>query len=138
VVGADVIASAYGLLGSPQAGSGTGRLALQTAVVASLRTEEAGRSARGRCYFPATGVVLTSSGAMSTTTTQNAADGFGTFLTQCVLSHSDPTAQIQVYSRVQDVLRPVSRVLVDGTPDTQRRRRDKLVSPYQTSSTYPD
>lgn len=137
VVGTDVVASAYAELGSPEPGSGDERLPFEVAWVVSLRTDEAGRSARGRCYFPATGLIIGTPGTISGPSPKNFADSFGNLLADVVSAHSDATAQIQVYSRTQDVLRPVTRVLVDGTPDTQRRRGNKLRSPYQTSDTYP-
>ena len=137
VQGTAVIASAYGMLGSPSAGTGTERHPFQIARVVSLRTDEAGRTARGRCYMISTGTPVQSDGSVSPVTTQTFADGFGNLLTDVCAGHSDPTAAIQVYSRTLDVLRPVTRVLVDGTLDTQRRRRDKLRTPYQTSATYP-
>lgn len=137
VMGTQVIASAYGNLGTPLAGRGAQRLPFEVAWVASLRTDEAGRSARGRCYFPATGCAVTSNGRFSDPTVQEFADSFGNLLAQVEASHTDPTARVQVYSRTLDVLRPLTRLLVDSTPDTQRRRGNKLRSPYVTSATYP-
>lgn len=137
VQGTVVIASAYAQLGTPEPGITTLRNAVQTALVGSLRTDEAGRSARGRMYFPATGIEIAASGRIEQSDALDYANGMGTLLAQVCADHSDPTAQIQVYSRTEDVIRPVTRLLVDGTPDTQRRRRDKLVSAYQTSTTYP-
>lgn len=137
VIGTAVIASAYGMLGSPQAGTGTERHPFQIARVVSLRTDEAGRTARGRCYMISTGTPVQDDGTVSPVTTQTFADGFGTLLADVCAGHTDATAAIQVYSRSLDVLRPVTRVLVDGSLDTQRRRRDKLRSPYQTSANYP-
>lgn len=137
VVGTDVIASAYSQLGSPAPGTGADRHPFEVSWVISLRTDEAGRSARGRAYFPATGIGVNGSGVIDAPTAQDFADDFGNLLGDVTSAHADPTAAIQVYSRVQDVIRPVTRVLVDTTPDTQRRRGNKLRTPYQTSSNYP-
>lgn len=137
VVGSDVVASAYAMLGTPMNGQGAFRHPIQCAVVCSLRTDEAGRSARGRFYFPGTGVEVDSDGTMAPLLVGQLADGFGSLLAAACAQHTDPTAQAQVYSRTLDRMLPVTRVLVDGTVDTQRRRRDKLVTPYQESTTYP-
>lgn len=137
VVGTDVVASAYAQLGEPDDGTGANRLPFEVSWVISLRTDEAGRSARGRCYFPATGMTVANSGLFSAPAPQDFADAFGYLLSDVAAAHSDPTAQIQVYSRTLDRMLPVSRVLVDSTPDTQRRRGNKLRSPYQTAANYP-
>lgn len=137
VTGTVVVSSAYAQLGDPEVGSGTATMPNQVAWVVSLRTDEAGRSARGRCYMPATGVELAAAGSPATPTTSEFADAFGHLLADVTSAHADPTALIQVYSRVLDRMLPVTRVLVDSTLDTQRRRRNKDVSPYQTSGTYP-
>lgn len=137
VQGTEVIVSAYAQLGTPEPGTGAVILPNQVAWVASLRTDEAGRTARGRCYFPATGVTLGADGLANTPSASAFANSFGSLLADVSSLHTDPTAEIQVYSRTLDVLRPVTRVLVDATLDTQRRRRNKLVSPYVTSGTYP-
>jgi hypothetical protein len=137
VVGTQVVGSAYAQLGTPEAGTGTNRMPFEVSWVASLRTDEAGRSARGRCYFPATGITCNANGTISVPSTTLFADSFGNLLADVAAGHTDPTAQVQVYSRTLDRMLPVTRVLVDSTPDTQRRRGNKLQSPYQTSSTYP-
>lgn len=137
VVGTAVIGSAYSELGSPEAGAGATRHDFSTAWVVSLRTDEAGRTARGRCYFPATGVSLDATGVIEAPTPSAFADGFGNLLADVTTAHTDPTAEIQVYSRTLDILRPVTRVLVDSRPDNQRRRLNKLTTAYQTSGTYP-
>lgn len=137
VVGTDVVASAYAALGDPLEGTSSFRLPFEVAWVTSLRTDEAGRSARGRAYFPATGVALNGTGVIVTPTATQFADSMGSLMADVTAGHSDPTAEIQVYSRTLDRMLPVSRLLVDSTPDTQRRRGNKLRSPYVTSSTYP-
>ena len=136
-VGTSVVSSAYAMVGSPLAGAGAVRHPFEVAWVVSLRTDEAGRSARGRCYFPATGVTLITQGYISSPNAGNFAGDFGNLLGDVTALHTDPTAQIQVYSRTLDRMLPVTRVLVDTTPDTQRRRGNKQSSPYQTSTTYP-
>lgn len=137
VIGTQVVASAYSQMGVPLNGTGTLRHPFEVSWVVSLRTDEAGRSKRGRCYFPSTGARVTSTGVYDQPAPSDFADAFGSLLADVTSAHADPTAQIQVYSRVLDSMQPVTRVLVDTTPDTQRRRGNKLSTPYQTAGTYP-
>lgn len=137
VIGTQVVASAYAQLGEPDDGASGERLPFEVSWVVSLRTDEAGRSARGRCYFPATGITCNGAGLIVGPAPQTFADSFGNLLADVAAGHPDATAQIQVYSRTLDRMLPVSRVLVDSTPDTQRRRGNKLRSPYQTAGNYP-
>lgn len=137
VIGTQVVASAYAQLGTPDEGTSPTRLPFEVSWVISLRTDEAGRSARGRCYFPATGINCADSGLINSPDPETFADSFGSLLADVANGHTDPTAQVQVYSRTLDRMLPVTRVLVDSTPDTQRRRGNKLRSPYQTAGNYP-
>lgn len=107
----------------------------QTSMVASLRTSGVGARARGRLYFPATGVALTNTLRPVTLTVTTALSGVRTWLTS-VGSAMSPTltnaAVLSVWSRTSGSTLPVNTILMGDVLDTQRRRRDRLVESYST------
>lgn len=128
-------------LGTPVAGTGTGNpLPTTVAMVASLRTDRAGRSGRGRCYTPATAAVLVNNQFSSA----NCATVSAAYkaLINSINSYSSPgnnvsALQVVVLSRVHDSNSPVTSITVNSRPDSQRPRGDKVTSFYSPSDTIP-
>lgn len=101
----------------------------QTALVISSLTGRAGRSYRGRSYWPAAGAaVSTSTGRLSSPANSGVATDFKA-LVQMIASHApgSPKPVPAVYSGKASVVTPVTQYEVGNVLDTQRRRRDKLV-----------
>lgn len=105
------------------AGSAGGTLPYEVAVVASMRTDLAGRSYRGRSYQGPIGVnAVTATGRLSTTYRDHIGNGMSNFLTLCNTDGNVPV----VWSRTKSVATPITRVVVDDVFDSQRRRQDQL------------
>lgn len=128
----------YPALGSParvvgastagsQAGTGSNYQAPQVAVVASLLTGLAGRSNRGRIYIPYTGGQVNATLRLSTTPSAIAttvANWLSLLRTRTYAgSPVTPIVASATGSRPQ-----IQTVRVDNVLDTQRRRRDKILS----------
>lgn len=98
----------------------------QIAVVATLRTALNTRRGRGRIYLPATGVQMTGTYPLLATSTVNAMlDALALMLTARKL---DPLVAPVVVSQTGSITSPIISVDGDTIADTQRRRRNKLVT----------
>ena len=111
---------------------------LQTSMVLTLRTGQAGRSFRGRIYLPARG-------GMASGATGYLASGTGPVVTpvinwlhQIAILTPFPGgvgARAGVASTRRGVFTPLSQITVDLKPDIQRRRANKF--PSGTVFSYP-
>lgn len=120
---------------SPVAGTSTIQQTPQTSVVMSMLTGMAGRSRRGRCYWPALGgVVLGTTLGISASIAQDLADEWAVLISAIADAGGglDPFFP-GVYSPTLDLITPVSQVAVGNVLDTQRRRRDGLAEQYSTA-----
>lgn len=110
----------------------------QVALVCSLLTGLAGRSRRGRAYWPALNGTISSTLMMSTATALQAAEAFEEVLgaIQLAAFPSGDTGLV-VHSSTLDLVTPVTQLSVGTALDTQRRRRDSLVELYQTVDYVP-
>lgn len=124
---------------TPVPGTATNAHPFQTAVVSSLRTATAGASGRGRLYWPATGMPISSA------TLRPSSSDVGTTLTSvrtiltaisAAIAASALPNNLSVYSRTQTAFHGVNRILMGDVLDTQRRRRDTTAETY-TQLNYP-
>lgn len=121
--------------GAAVSGSGTPQQPPQIAVVASLRSDYAARTGRGRCYLPLTGVPLGASPRMTAAKTVSIANGFADFISAVNLIPTGIGAWV-VSVVGTDTLGdlPVTRVIVDDVFDTQRNRRNKIIAANRGSA----
>lgn len=120
-------------------GSGTGVLPLQTSMVTSLRTTSSGASARGRLYWPATGLALNSgTNRFQTADVAAVLGAVKTYLSglETAIIAQFGLAELVVWSRKLSSTSHVNRLLAGDVPDVQRRRRDAAIEAYSTSN-YP-
>lgn len=115
--------------------SGTGGQYMPTSVsiVASLRTGIVGKSARGRSYFPATALPVTSNHQISGSSCLTVAEAYGHMLADVALhivAGSSPFSEAApvVASFKTGGTHIITNVEVDSRPDTQRRRADKTLA----------
>lgn len=101
----------------------------QSCCVMTLRTALATRSGRGRMYLPATGAPMAGTGLMTSATIDAVVDATGAMFSAI----TDATIKVVVLSQKTGITTPVVAVDADYVPDTQRRRRNKLVSSRHTS-----
>lgn len=136
------VAESGGVAG--RTGTGLGDLPPQSAAVISLRTDAPGASGRGRIYWPATGLELTS-GLRIPQGTQlgyavDAAAYFSDIETamEAAATSLPPWASLNfaVRSKTTKTTPHVQRVQVGDVVDTQRRRRDAMPESYWSAS-YP-
>lgn len=120
--------------------SGTGGQYMPTSVsiVASMKTGITGASARGRSYFPATALTVTSNHQISGGDCNTIATAYAHVLAElalAIVAGSSPISEADpvVASFKQGGTHAIIQVEVDSRPDTQRRRVDKL--PAVTSAT---
>ena len=125
--------------GTAVVGTGTSAHPNQTSAVISLRSAFPGPSGRGRLYIPATGVLISAvTGRFGAGINSQLALEMKTYLSgiesaiQPVLGAND----LVVWSRTGTAFHAVNRILCGDVPDTQRRRRDKAIETYY-STTYP-
>lgn len=99
-------------------------LPLQVSLVATLQTDFAGRSFRGRMYFPAHGALMGTNHLFAPQVAQNLALALGPFLTgvNAVLY------PVCIVSQTLSTKTPVTQVKVDNKPDIQRRRANRAVA----------
>lgn len=124
---------------TPGVGTGTSPHPFQTSWVTSLRTAQVGASGRGRLYWPATGVTLTSSSLRpSSVNTASFVSDVKTYLSaiQTAIRITKAGAYLAVWSRKQVGLFAVNQLQAGDVLDTQRRRRDTLIETYQ-AATFP-
>lgn len=109
-------------------GSGGQTMPNQTALVASLRSDIAGRQNRGRVYWPLLAGSTPGPQVEQAVCTQ-LANGIADVLSAYQgVSIAGGTVLAAVNANV-----PVVRVEVDSIPDTQRRRRNKLTPQFRQS-----
>lgn len=124
----DAPASAVGSFATSTSGIGTARNPLQTSVVCSLRTPFAGRSYRGRFYWPLLGQTIETTGRLSGASTSALATAAANMLTGMInAAPASSVLEVGVVSRALDAVTTVTAVDVGDVPDTQRRRSQGLV-----------
>jgi hypothetical protein len=122
--------------GAAIAGTGGSSHPSQTSVVISLRTSLPGASARGRLYWPATGMGIDAgtlrptSGAI--TTFLNDVRTYFVALNAAVRVSFPGAVGLSVWSRTNGSSQVVNKLLAGDVLDTQRRRRDNYQESYAT------
>lgn len=117
-------------------GAGTGTtLPLQGAIVASLRTQLAGRSHRGRMYFPVVAETLANHQLASARVNTLAPDVAGFF--SDVKANGSVGIPVIVSQVGGGSYTPITSVIVDSRLDVQRRRANKQVALYSVTSNVP-
>lgn len=128
-------AQAEGVKGTPTPGQGANAHPFQTSSVISLRTAHPGPSGRGRLYWPATGVAMTTSSlridAATVTSGLSAAKTLLSGITTAI-NATLTGVSLAVWSRKIPDLFPVTQLQLGNVADTQRRRRDALIESYST------
>jgi hypothetical protein len=105
-------------------GTGGGNHPKQCSAVMTLRSSLSSRSGRGRMYLPATGVVVIAGGEMTHGDIDNTVDFLAVWFGALAAGGFVPV----VLSQKLSASNAVTRVDADYVPDTQRRRRNKLVT----------
>lgn len=125
---------------TPQAGTGTLVMPLQTAIVASIRTNTPGASGRGRLYWPALAGGLDTTGRLNSVTHAAFLADMKAYLAgiRSDLATAFPTIgfDLAVRSRTTLTTPHAVRIQAGNVLDTQRRRRDSLPEAY-LSTTFP-
>lgn len=116
-------------------GGGTLRAPFDTAVAFSLNTDRAGRSYRGRIFWPGLGVLVGTNGRWNATF-DHAVD-MANLLQALGNTDGTVTAQLQVYSPTRNEVTPVTSVRVGNVTDSQRRRRESLTETYVQANITP-
>lgn len=135
----DLIAISTQVATTPHSGTGSMHMPPQAALVFSLRTNTPGARGRGRIYWPATAVALTTNYLVSGATVTGVSNDFKTYMhaIEGLLAAAFPTIgfNLAVRSKVAKASPHVVRIQTGNRPDTQRRRRDHLPEAY-VSLTY--
>jgi len=133
-----LIGTSTQLRATPLSGSASALRGAQTALVFSLRTNTPGGSGRGRLYWPAIGRSVDSQLRFSAADTASAAGEMKTYLNAMrgALATAFPTIgfDLAVRSKQTHSTPHVNKIQVGNVPDTQRRRRDKMIEDYQFTS----
>lgn len=135
----NALSVAESIIPSPVAGTGTTYLPTQSALVASMRTAVAGKSGRGRSYFPINGQALGSDHQLSGATCGTVANAYALMLTtlnglnETANGITGQTASVASFTKGQ--LNTIRTVIVDSKIDTQRRREDKTPTTAFRSAT---
>lgn len=116
-------------------GSGTIRCPFPTSICVSKRTERAGRSGRGRMYWPALAASMNSDGTYVTGT--DLADEFAQLIVDLGNTDGVSTAIAVVASLTLNEVSPITSVRVGNVLDSQRGRRDNLNEIYQEAVIIP-
>lgn len=137
----DLEAQAEVALSSPGNSTGSSGHPFQTSMVTSLRTINGTARGRGRLYWPATAVPLTSSSLrVSSGDVSAKLTAIKTYLSGVATALSgatdDPDVVLAVWSRSNEALYGVNQILAGDILDVQRRRRDRVKETY-TSLTFP-
>lgn len=133
-ISGDAVASGAEPLTTPVIGTGTPNRPPQCAAVFTLQTGLAGRSRRGRIYWPWMGGSMDGS-TLKSSVPLNAITQMATLLNALGAEAPDPTPMDPVVvSQSLNQVTPVTSVRVGDVVDTQRRRRDSLVETYYTAS----
>jgi hypothetical protein len=125
--------------GAPTTGSGTAPHGFSTALVSSLRTAHPGPSGRGRLYWPATSILLTTASLrVDPTNLISYRDSVKTYLSglEAAIQATVTGVSLTVWSRKGLATYPVTSIQVGDIVDTQRRRRDAAIENYSAVA-YP-
>jgi hypothetical protein len=127
--------SATAALVNSNTGTGTGVQPAQSCVVASLRTNTPGRSGRGRMYFPADGLALSSVGQIAQGNANALSSSLAAYFT-AVNATALGAGSVNVVVPTSKFGAPftVTRVVVDTETDIQRRHANKLVATGSAST----
>jgi hypothetical protein len=125
----DAVVVSKRVFATPLVGTGTAKMPPQSAVVATLLTNVPGRSARGRLYWPALALTLSSSTLRIAPADQQTIAGGTSAWLQALEAAWPGSEDIRstVNSRVKGTNTPVTAIRVGDVVDTQRRRRDQLL-----------
>lgn len=103
----------------------------QICLVATLRTATASRNARGRMYLPTNGIQMAAAGGIVPTGSVPAiADALAALFT----AQQGSGDHVSVVSQTLSTTYPVLTVSMDNIPDTQRRRRNKMIGTTYTKA----
>lgn len=128
-------ASFVGIAPCSFVGSATSNNPLPSSVVFSLQTATAGRSFRGRMYWPALSLTINTQGRFGSSIMSSIAQDAANLLVNIAAAPTIATDLVPaVVSKTRNLVTPVTQVKVGDVPDTQRRRRDALVESY---ASYP-
>lgn len=117
-------------------GTSTSVHAPQVCIVASLRTDFSGRSARGRLYCPYRGSQINAAGAVSGPAVVVVA-GYANAIKSAVVAACAAqgiAAAWGVYSPKTQVMRTITSILVGSQCDTIRHRNDNRAETYTASA----
>lgn len=123
----------------PVLGTGTSTHPFQTSLVSSLRSTATGARGRGRLYWPATGIALTSGTLrVPSANITSLLSGVKTYLSgiETDIEASVGGSSLAVWSRQYESLSAVENIQMGDVCDTQRRRRDTLIEAVQATP-YP-
>lgn len=125
--------------GSVLQGTSTPVAPPQTAVALSLRTDRAGGRGRGRAYWPALGVSLsTSTLRWNTTQMPDFLSQSKTYLSGIITAlngaFGESNGQLNVWSRASASRQYVTSLQIGNVVDSQRRRRDGYPEAYSSVS----
>lgn len=114
-------------------GSGTPSKPAQCAVAVTLSTGVAGRSFRGRFYWPAVNIGMGEDLRLTTIAQTTIANEIGPLISEIGnVATGLPEFRPVVYSAVRNLTTPVVSAQVGNVIDTQRRRRENLTESYVT------
>lgn len=111
-------------------GTGANNLPNQCSMVISLLTAQAGRSRRGRMYWPWLVTPQGADGHVNTSTVQVFATAMGAALFTIGATSAGQPMQLVVHSRKLEEATLVTSLAVGNVIDTQRRRRNQLIESY--------
>jgi hypothetical protein len=103
----------------------------QVAACMTTLTGLAGRSHRGRMYFPATGAQLDNGGQFVHFSTDTVVAGWAKAFTD--INASD-AGKVVLYSRTLEAHWPIKTLRLDSKPDVQRRRANRLQATFQVTA----
>jgi len=111
---------------------GGGQLPAQIATVLTLRTATNTRRGRGRIYLPTTAFeVMDTNHKFAATSLSTVTDALAAWMTGIA---GTGTKHAVVVSQTAGLSHPITSVSADTIPDTQRRRRNKLIGGVHTAT----
>jgi hypothetical protein len=124
--------------GIPKYGTGAPLRGAQTALVVSLRTDTPGGSGRGRLYWPAVATPVNTTLRFDSSYTGSALNQIAVYLhaMESALATAFPTIgfDLAVRSKTTKTTPHVNKIQIGNVPDTQRRRRDKMIEDYVSAA----
>jgi len=116
---------------TPVAGSNTGYMPSLISMAVSYRSDTPGRSGRGRSYCPYTAGAVLATHKFNSSSGTNVGTAYRNLLVALnALVFAIPPGgnnKCQVASFSKGLLRTITHISVDDTPDTQHRREDKFL-----------